>query len=341
MTRDRHARPGRRIRRSRALELFAGVLLVLSSCSAPATDPPDDPGETDEPDEPEIDCDVEPVLPADYQILEGFGSGEDFDFDASGRHGSVEGGILLLRTIDGEFEVFLPGIGDGTTGTRQLPSGDWVVAVTSTGDLLRVTSGGTEVLLSGLSYPNGVEVDPDGYVYVSENSGERVQRVHADTGESMVVAEGLDNPNSIIETADGDTLYIGTCSPTGWFGRGLIYAIERTGPDSWAEPEIIFESEGQGCIDALNVDACGRLYFFDYTDGFAECTAWRLHLDSGEIELAVEVSGRWVSNMRWGHDIGGWSSTTLYACDRLEEALFAIELGVPGKPPVLDHEISL
>ena len=329
-------RPQRVSRLLRCLATGAWIagLSALIACPAPADVPVLDPLE---PEEPEIDCTIEPELPADFVVMEGFGSGEDFDFDGAGHHGSVESGNLMLRTIDGEFEVFVPGLGQQTYGTRQLPSGEWVVASAALGTLTRVAlSGGTEVLLSGLAYPNGVEVDEEGYVYVSENAGGRVRRVHAGTGEVTVVSDALENPNGIIESPDGQTLYVGTCPVMGTGGRGLIYALERTGPDGWAEPEIIYETEWEGCIDAINVDACGRLYFARYTNGWGQCTVWRLHLDTGEAELAADVSGKWVPNMRWGHDVGGWTSTTLYASDRMEEVLFAIDLGVPGKPHVLD-----
>lgn len=322
------------------LAIFPAVfaLTLCVSCDDPGEgDPTDDDDTTDEePEDPTPDCSYEPDLPADFEILADFGSGEDFDLDANGRHGSVEAGTLLLRSMDGDLDVFLPGLGERVNGTRLLPSGDWVVADASTGDLVKLTADGNEILLSGLSYPNGVEVDADGYVYVSENSAGRVQRVHAETGDVAVVAEDLGQPNGIIESPDGQTLYVGTCSLTGWGSRGLIYAIGRTGADSWDEPEIVFESEGEGCVDALNVDACGRVYFADYTDGLSECLLWHLDLVTGETELAAEISGHWISNMRWGHGVGGWDDQTLYACDRMEQSLYAVHLGVPGNPHVLD-----
>ncbi len=48
---------------------------------------------------------------------------------------------------------------------------------------MRVYADGTkETILSGLSYPNGLEVGPDDFLYVAENGTNRVRRVDPDTG---------------------------------------------------------------------------------------------------------------------------------------------------------------
>jgi sugar lactone lactonase YvrE len=278
----------------------------------------------------EVDCSVEPVLPFVVTEIGNFGSAEDFDFDADGFHGSVEDGNLLLRSKYGDVSVLYPGLGTESAGTRQLPNGDWVIAIVSRGTLVKVNTKGMEVLLSDLAYPNGVEVTPDGYVYVSENNGGRVRRVHSETGESMIVAEGLVGPNGLIETVDGETLYVGTCPVIGGDWTARIYAIHRTGPDSWAEPEVIMESPDWGCIDGITVDACGRLYYAD----FGPSDLWRVDLDKGERELAAELPGFWVPNLRWGPDIGGWGSTVIYATDRERREMYSIETNLPGKPHI-------
>jgi len=278
----------------------------------------------------EVDCSVEPALPFSFVELDNFGSAEDFDFDADGFHGSVEDGNLLLRSKYGDVSILYPGLGRETAGTRQLPNGDWVIAIVSRGTLVKVNTEGMEVLLSDLAYPNGVEVTSDGYVYVSENDGGRVRRVHSETGESMIVASGLVGPNGLVETVDGETLYVGTCPVSYGYDRARVYAVHRTGPDSWAEPEIVLESPDFGCIDGITVDACGRVYYAD----FWPSNLWRVHLDTGERELAADLDALWVPNLRWGPDIGGWSSTVIHASDRMREYIYTIETNLPGKPHV-------
>ncbi|MCP4803860.1 MAG: hypothetical protein GY913_23650 [Proteobacteria bacterium] len=247
-------------------------------------------------------------------------------------HGSVEQGNLVLRDQSGNTSVLVPGLGDETAGTRQLPSGDWVVVVVSEGTLLRVEpDGGAENLLSGLSYPNGVEVTADGYV--SENSGGRVRRVHSETGEDLVVAEDLVGPNGLVETADGEILYVGTCPVDAGDKSARVYALQRTGPDSWEDPVVLYETERQGCIDGIAVDACGRIYFADYGTNWGPANVHRLH-DDGTTEFAADTQGKWIPNMRWGPDIGGWGSTGLYASDRQRQLLYAMETNLPGKPHV-------
>ena len=278
----------------------------------------------------EVDCSIEPELPFELTIVGDYGHAEDFDFDAEGNHGSVEDGNLVLRSSTGDFSVLYPGLGTETAGTRQMANGDWIVAVVSRGTLVKVNTKGLEVLLSDLRYPNGVEVTEDGYAYVSENDGGRVRRVHTETGESMIVAEGLVGPNGLVETVDGETLYVGTCPVSGSDYKARIYQVQRTGPDSWADPVVVLESPSWGCIDGITVDACGRVYYAD----FGRSDLWSLNLEKGERELAATLPGYWVPNLRWGPNVGGWSSTVIYATERDSGDFLAIETNLPGKPHV-------
>jgi sugar lactone lactonase YvrE len=366
-----------------------------------------------------------------------------------------------------------------------------VICDVAHGALLRVTpEGGTTTLMSGLSYPNGVEVDLDGYVYVSEHNAGRVRRVDPDTGDYTVIAEGLTNPNGLAFDPTHETLYVNS------FGGGTVHAIARTGGDAWettlfaemptdpgsggcdglsvgdecfldwgigacaevggdldcqesldeaacgglavgdfcvtsaleevvnsvcadtggalfcpkvpgevvqacvghgsgdscealgvtssCDPSwegvlicditswesVIFDAcdglaEGDACVvveyegyatgtcepgqggalscdaswggghwgdygllDGLNVDICGNVYVTEYIAGYV----WRFTEAGAEPELVVETGSSWIPNMKWGYGVGGWETDVLYVMDRDSRGIFAVDLGIPGKP---------
>ena len=79
-------------------------------------------------------------------------------------------GLLTSRMRDGTSRVIAPGFGE-MAGTAYAPNGDLILADAGRGALLRVTpNGGSETLHGGLSYPNGVAVDPDGIVFVADQN---------------------------------------------------------------------------------------------------------------------------------------------------------------------------
>ena len=79
---------------------------------------------------------------------------------------SVRDGNLTRQAKDGTETLMTPNLGQ-TAGTRFLSNGDLIIADVEQGALLRVApSGSTQVILSGIAYPNGVEVDRDDYIYV-------------------------------------------------------------------------------------------------------------------------------------------------------------------------------
>ncbi len=195
---------------------------------------------------------------------------EDFDFDEDGYHVSVDGKDAVGINQAGDVRLIAPNaIGwGGAAGTHYLPDGDLVVCDVGAGSLVRISpTGAVSTILSGLSYPNGLEVDDEGFLYVAENSGARVRKVDPDTGDYWVIASGLTQPNGAVFGIDFQTLYIGS------FGSGKIYAIDRTGPghEDWV-PWRIHAIAGEGGSPVANCagkslgDEC---YLVD--DGLGAC----------------------------------------------------------------------
>ncbi len=183
--------------------------------------------------EPES-CGEPAALPVSASYLSGFQGSEDFAFDADGYLVALDAqGTLVGIDQLGQQQVILPNATNFGAGMRFLPGGDLVFADAEKGNLSRVNpaTGELTVVLSGLEYPNGLDVDYDGFVYVSEQNAGRVRRIDPDSGAYTVVAKNLYNPNGVTFSVGHDTLFVGS------FGAGVAWAVDREG-DDWAEPRI-------------------------------------------------------------------------------------------------------
>ncbi len=270
-----------------------------------------------------------PKQPLSVTQLDDWTTAEDFDFDADGYVVSVENSNLIGKDPYTNTKVYSPNISSWTAGTRALATGDFVVADANNGELVLVdhVTGGQTVLMAGLAYPNGVEVDADNNVYVAENDGDRVNRVNAyDPYDREVVAEGVQYPNGLILSPDQQTLYIGS------FGAGKVYAVDRDPKGGWQTPRVFYDpSSGDNGFDGVNVDICGNVYITEWISG----KVYRVSPDGKTAGLVAELDSSWIPNLRWGVGVAGWDPNTLYVADRDRGRLFAIEVGIPGVPHLL------
>ena len=237
------------------------LLLLLVGCGDPATKAADEPTPEDSGGSPgdtgEPSCDPAP-LPVAQAYLPGFTGAEDFDFDAEGYLVSVdERGNLIGLNQAGDARLILPNASAFAAGTRFHPSGDLLLNAADRGELLRIDprTGGSAVVVGGLEYPNGLEVDAEGFAYVAEQLSGRVRRIDPDSGAFTFIASGLFNPNGLAFSPDESTLYVGS------FGGGVIWALARDG-EGWSAPALFAASpESPGvppnpCDDALPGAAC-------------------------------------------------------------------------------------
>ena len=269
--------------------------LFLAGCScAPAIDSrvPDDtqPDTVDTVDTVDSapvvhDCDELAPLPVDSTRLRGFIPAEDFVLDNEGYLVGIDyGGNLIGINMQGERKVILPNAGQWTSGMHQLLDGSFVYSDAATGSLMRVRpGGGAEVVVSGMAYPNGIEVDPEGFVYVSEHDAGRVRRIDPETGEYSIVAQGLHHPNGLQFSTDYETLYVTS------FGGGTVHAIGRRSEAPWVDPLLLgyvpsidVDAIPTPCVDAQPGDVCMMVYggegaCVDPGDGALTCEVNRDH----------------------------------------------------------------
>ena len=85
-------------------------------------------------------------------------------------------------------------------------------------------------ITSGLRFPEGPVVMPDGSIVLVEINGGRVTRVDPATGTKTVIAEGLKGPNGLALGPDG-MLYLCTNGGFGWIEEGGTLMPHETAPD--------------------------------------------------------------------------------------------------------------
>jgi gluconolactonase len=283
-------------------------------------------GDTAEP----FDCSAPwPTAPISLTTLTGFSTSEDFDIDGDGYAASIVNSNLVGKDLYGNTKVIAPNVANSTAGTRVLSTGDWVIADVGNGaiTLVDASTGGKSLVLAGLAYPNGLEIDADDNVYIGENNADRVIRVNAyNPADIEVVAVGLSEPNGVILSPDGQTLYVGS------FGGGKIYAVDRNPAGGWMPFRVLYDPVGgDGGFDGINVDICGNVYITEFTTGHV----YRISPDGLQTALVADLPSFWIPNLRWGLGDAGWDADTLYVADRDQGRLFAIEVGIPGKPHIL------
>jgi len=188
---------------------------------------------------PAVDCSKVTKPPAEFETLSGFAGSEDFVFDLKGNYVGVDENENLVRiTKDKKKELWAPSVGD-VAGMGLLPDGSVVFCNVDKGSLQRVhANGSVTTVLGALLYPNGLDIGPDGFVYVAENGAGRVRRVNVETGEFTVVAMGLQGPNGVAFSADPKLFYVGSFEGSG------VYRVNMTSPGELGQASVFARPNG-------------------------------------------------------------------------------------------------
>jgi sugar lactone lactonase YvrE len=193
-----------------------------------------------------VDCSRATPAPASYELLEGFSSSEDFVFDEIGNYVGIDDDNNLVRVSrDRERWLWAPKIGSAA-GMGSLPDGSVVFCEVEEGAIKRVyPNGAVEVVLGGLLYPNGLDIGPDGFVYVAENNAGRVRRINPDSGEFSIVAMGLQGPNGVAFSNDPKLLYVGSFEGSG------VYKVEIPAPGELGHASVFARPPGSSLLDPV------------------------------------------------------------------------------------------
>jgi sugar lactone lactonase YvrE len=271
-----------------------------------------------------VNCATLPQGPFQLTKLNGPMASEDLAFDDAGNVVGSNDQTIFKSPYNGSPAVFVPNI-KFRAGMRYLPTGDLVVCNDNKGQLVRVEPDGVQhVILYGLSYPNGMTVDLEGYVYFSEHDGQKVWKVNPYTSEKWLVTTEIGNPNGVAFSPDYKHLYI-----DGFSGAKKVYRVEILPNHQFGPTEVWANNVGSGWLDGIGVDICGNVYICDYKNSNSDI--YRLNSDGqNKTKIVNGVPGRYLPNMQWGSGIGGWDPWKLYIPDGWQKGVFEANVGVPG-----------
>jgi sugar lactone lactonase YvrE len=209
------------------------------------------------------------------------------------------------------------------------PTGDVLYNDQTTGSLMRVDHVTLErrVVLAGLSEPDGLEVDLDGFAYVAEQAAGRIRRIDSDTGEFIILTEELGRPNGLSFNPTYDLLYVAD------WNDGYIHAIEVAADGTPGAVYPFAGVVGTGMYDGMGVDACGNVYVCDY----GATSVYRITEDGSTWDVIADLGAdsTWIPNMQWGSGIGGWDAHALYVTDIMPTLTYEVHVGVASKPLAL------
>jgi sugar lactone lactonase YvrE len=256
---------------------------------------------------------------------------EDFDFDALGKAVFSDFDNIVAADQDGVVELVAPGTED-PRGVQVQGDGNLVVVFQDQGLVASIdrATGSTAPLISSLSGPNGLELGPDGEVYVTEtgfaDGAGTVSRFDPETGDRTVLGDGFGFPNGVVFDAGRGRLYVADADV------GVFVLDSSAG--GFGPPTLILDLPGdRDLYDALEVDSCGNLYVVDYGVG----QLFRVDPQTQEVTSLFQAAAPPYGfvGARWGSDRGGWRRDVLYLSNRSE--LVGVEVGVRGQDQPVDR----
>ena len=284
------------------------------------------PADAEPPDaEPLVyDCENLPAGPFSLTTLSGPIASEDLAFDNAGNLIGSNDSAIFKSPYNGAPSAFVPSF-EFRAGLRYTSKGVLVVNDDYTGSLVRVDGDGLKhTILAGLSYPNGMEVDEKGFVYISEHDAARIRRVDPATGEFTILSTGvISSPNGLSFNPDYTALYIG-----GFSGEGIIYKLPIDAAGNPGELEEWATGVGTGWLDGIAVDICGNVYVCDYE----AARVYRIAPNGVDRNVIIEGGDYvYMPNMQWGSGVGGWDRMKLYIPEGWTHDVFEVDIGVPSK----------
>jgi hypothetical protein len=272
-------------------------------------------------------CKNIPKGPFPLVKLQGPIASEDLAFDSEGHVVGSNDKAIFKSEYGKSPQVWVPSI-NFRAGLRYLPTGDLMVNNDTKGQLQRIEPDGTiNVVLSNLAYPNGMTVDMEGYVYVTEHDANRVLRVEPYSKTFEVLSQGtIKNPNGIAFNAKYDKLFV-----AGFSGVGTIYVFNRAPDGTFSGPSNFATNVGTGWLDGIGIDICGNLYIADYY----ATKIYRFPPDGSSFETVMSGAGGsniYLPNMQWGSGLGGWRRDRLYLPDGWNKGVFEVDIGVNTGP---------
>lgn len=272
--------------------------------------------ETGNDDEQAVNCENIPTAPIKFETHSGFTGSEDFAFDKDGNLVSVEmdTGNLVKQKRDGSKKLMVPGVGEAS-GIRILKDGTVVIAVGQT--IVKIdTEGSMSTFVSGFTYPNGLALDKDDNIFVSDLDEGKIFKINPKTGDKQLIADNLIAPNGLSFSPDYKTLFCVS------FGAGIVYSIKLNENGEWQNAEEFAKTpdapENPGgirksCENSQEGDSCTK-----------EGVLGACKSDSSELFCDLEASKAACSGKNWndpctvagknGYCVESWDDYSVFIC---------------------------
>ena len=261
-----------------------------------------------------------------------------------------DGRDLILSNRDGDdVSVYAGNVSDGHQ-LALLPDG--VIAMSTEpldGALTLIHPSGSKETLVANSYPYGVVVGPDGWIWFNRNpsgtnqpGGERdetlISKVHPTTREVRTVLEGGTDAavRSINFSPDGTRLYMGTGDREEPYTGGQVFYADLDADMNPGEIKTLTTGlgavPGHSWMDTLVVDACGNLYITDYYT----TAVTRVSPTGEQTELYNSESQiRYPHGAVFGTGKHGWNEQAMYlprpGYGVVPPSVIEMVVGVPGR----------
>jgi hypothetical protein len=248
------------------------------------------------------DCDALPSAPVTSETVTGAAGYHDLAFDDDGHMVGFDGFDLVRTTVSGPPEVLVSGM-SWVQGMDYLPDGD-LVAATDTYGLARITPTGTVTSIApGLSSLYDLIVGPDGMVYCADNSN--LYRVDPSDGTYDVIASGI-GARGVEFSPDLTRMYI-----TSGSGYGYIYVAYLDDELNLIDSPSLFTtiSGGGTWLDGIAVDACDNLWIPNYntTNLYRISTEGAVYTFYDWPDVTLYGHG-----IKWGSGVGGWDDMSVF-----------------------------
>jgi len=294
---------------------------TATSTTAPATS-----STTDDQTTGDLDCVT--IMPGPFTpelVGGGYDGSEDLGFDGAGGLALKRDDAVVIVTSDLQETQLTNGLPQ-VFGTRFTTSGDLLVALPQSGDLLAIAGDGTSSdLAGGLDSPNGLYVDTTGRVWLTEFGANRVVRFDANFVPTTVYEGPMaSTANGVVLDEERGLLFFTNYGA----GRLLKLEVDDLG-EAIGEPVEVLAVPG-AALDGLTLDACGNVYAVDQGNG----RLFRGILDGeaelvGQPELLAEFDSG-VANAQFGQG-PGWDPESLYLSGNPGD-LWRVAVGVEGAP---------
>lgn len=290
-----------------------------------------------------VDCDNLPMGPFDATLIGTVapGNSEDLAMTGNGTFVLADGDTMVEMDADGNTTDWLTALpyDAGILGIAFDTYGNLYGSAGVNDTILRsfTPAGSTELFETNAQLLNGLFVDSDQQLWVSDSFGDNISRIDPDAGTIVeIVNSNASSANGVFFDEQRSVLY--------WarFAQSQIYAAQITDGAAGPSAQVV---DLEGSSDGMTMDECGNLYVVDQggLGAGAPCRIDRIELteggsgvvDGGVVEVAGPGDiGNSCASVQFGYGFGDANDQALFVVGTQGE-VYRVDAGVGGYPITL------